>query len=206
MADLMEAGRNSRAKILDCALSVFSSKGYDAATVREICECAGVTKPVLYYFFQSKEGVYRAIVDGSLEELRERLVDAISTPGSTSEILKRVARVQIDFARERPVLTRFLFSLVHSLSSNAPVTDFARFYEDIVAMIAEVVERGVRRCELAPDHTETRMIVFMGSISEAICGYLVVGKPELTHALADKIVTTILKDWTVQARYMRRRK
>ena len=54
----------SNDRILQKALELFSERGYDATSVREICEAAGITKPTLYHFYGSKEGVYRAIVEG----------------------------------------------------------------------------------------------------------------------------------------------
>ena len=44
----------SHDRILKKALELFSEKGYDATSVREICEAAGITKPTLYYFYGSK--------------------------------------------------------------------------------------------------------------------------------------------------------
>jgi len=42
-------------RLLEGALSLFSKKGYEGASVREIIEEAGVTRPVLYYYFKNKE-------------------------------------------------------------------------------------------------------------------------------------------------------
>jgi len=50
--------QNSRETILKCALELFASKGYDAVGVSEIVAMAQVTKPTLYYFFNSKEGLF----------------------------------------------------------------------------------------------------------------------------------------------------
>ena len=63
---------NSSTRILKKALELFSSKGYEATAVREICEASGLTKPTLYHFFGSKEGVYRALVEGALQEPSRR--------------------------------------------------------------------------------------------------------------------------------------
>lgn len=49
----------SAERILSTALDLFAIKGYDATAVREICEAAGITKPTLYHFFGSKDGVSR---------------------------------------------------------------------------------------------------------------------------------------------------
>ena len=123
---------------------MFSQKGYDATSVREICEAAEITKPTLYHFYGSKEGVYHAIVEGALEDFRQRLVGQIEARGSPRERLKRVARDYFEHARERRQLMRFLFGLIHNPPSSAPMTDFPRFYEDIVALISRVAEEGVR--------------------------------------------------------------
>ena len=44
--------------------SLFAERGYDATSVREIVEAAGVAKPTLYYYFRSKEGLAQALTDG----------------------------------------------------------------------------------------------------------------------------------------------
>ena len=47
------------ADIARVAARLFASRGFDATSVREIVEGAGVAKPTLYYYFQSKEGLAR---------------------------------------------------------------------------------------------------------------------------------------------------
>jgi AcrR family transcriptional regulator len=182
-------------RILQQALELFSKKGYDATSVREVCEAAGITKPTLYHFFGSKEGVYRALVDGALEDFRGGLVEALSQPGSAVERLKRVARRYFDSARGRRQLMRFLFALIHNPPSSAPQTDFAHFYEEIVALVARAVDDGVVSGELAAGSMEIRMLAFMGGLGEALCGWLITGRPELTDDLADALVDTLLAGW-----------
>src|SRR5215510_9029892 len=46
--------------ILDKSLELFSAKGYEGVSVSELTEAAGITKPTLYYYFGSKEGVFEA--------------------------------------------------------------------------------------------------------------------------------------------------
>ena len=45
--------------IARAAARLFAERGYDATSVREIVEAAGVAKPTLYYYFRSKEGLRR---------------------------------------------------------------------------------------------------------------------------------------------------
>lgn len=182
-------------RILNKALELFSTKGYDATSVREICEAAGITKPTLYHFYGSKEGVYRALVDGALESFRARFRAQIEGPGTARERLRDVARGYFEIARENRGLVRFLLALTHNPSTSAPVTQIPRFYEDIVALVARVVEEGVARGELRPGPTEVRMLALMGALGESMVGQVLVGRPELTKELADTLVDTVLDGW-----------
>ena len=182
-------------RILNKALELFSKKGYDATSVREICEAAAITKPTLYHFYGSKEGVYRALVEGALQEYKERLVRQVEAPGTPIERLKAIARDYFAFARERRELVRFIFALVHNPSSSAPVTDFSNFYAGVVGLVHGVVEQGIAEGTLRPGPGELRMLVFMGALGESLSGYLITGKPEITPELADRLVDTIVEGW-----------
>lgn len=61
----LEAG--TRRAILRAAAGLFAQRGYDAVSVREIVEAAGITKPALYYHFGNKEGVALAVMRGLME-------------------------------------------------------------------------------------------------------------------------------------------
>lgn len=182
-------------RILLSALELFSSKGYDATSVREICEAAGITKPTLYHFYGSKEGVYRALVDGALDDFRKAVTRALQAPGSAVQRLRRVGRAYFESARGRRDLLRFIFGLVHNPATSAPRTDFPRFYDEVVAQIAAEVEEGVARGEFVQGRTDLRMLMLMGALGEALCGYLIVGKPQLSAALADALIDAVVAGW-----------
>lgn len=57
-----EAGRH-KAKILDKALALFSSRGYDAVSVGEIAQAVGIKAPSLYNYFPSKQAIFDALVE-----------------------------------------------------------------------------------------------------------------------------------------------
>jgi AcrR family transcriptional regulator len=187
-------------RILKKALELFSTRGYEATSVREICEAAGITKPTLYHFFGSKEGVYRALVDGTLERYNADMDQILGEPGATRDRLKRLARHSFDEVRSDPEVIRFILSLLYNPSSAAPPTQFARYYEAQQRRVAACLEAGTARGELRPGPTATRLLLFMGGIGESMCGHLITGQPELTPELADDLVDTLLDGWsTTQA-------
>ena len=186
---------NSHDRILLKALELFSEKGYDATSVREICEAAGITKPTLYHFYGSKEGVYRALVEGALERFGADMSRALAGDGTIREQLARMARAYIDAALREPQLSRFLMSLIHGSKQSAPATDFVGFYQGVVAGVGRAVDAAVARGELAPGPTELRLIVLMGALAEAMIGSLLCGQPQLSHELADGLVDVVLRGW-----------
>jgi len=63
MKNQRRAHRNTREQIFLTAAELFTEKGYDAVSIREICEKVGVGKPTLYYYFQDKESLLVALID-----------------------------------------------------------------------------------------------------------------------------------------------
>src|SRR3954447_23473368 len=82
MARTAEAERQrdpvrTRAEILDVATAEFAEHGYSGARVDEIAERTRTTKRMLYYYFDSKEGLYTAVLERAYAQIRaaEQTVD-----------------------------------------------------------------------------------------------------------------------------------
>jgi len=57
------------------ALELFSAKGYEGVSVTELTEASGITKPTLYYYFESKEGLFEAICKLNYERFNTLLTE-----------------------------------------------------------------------------------------------------------------------------------
>jgi AcrR family transcriptional regulator len=187
----------SAERILSTALDLFAMKGYDATSVREICESAGITKPTLYHFFGSKDGVLQALVQAGFQQYRAIVNAAMDTPGSFRERVKVLARSVFESARNKPLFWRFIHSVIWAPPGTAlPQTESCtQFYDGVVGVLAAAAEKAVARGEIAPGPLEARMLILMGSIGEAATGFVIAGKPALTPELADEIVNTIFNGW-----------
>lgn len=60
-------GEDTRRRILETALHVFATEGYEGASTRRLAEQAGVNLPAIQYYFGSKEGLFRAVIDSIIE-------------------------------------------------------------------------------------------------------------------------------------------
>ena len=67
-----------RRQLLEVALQVFADKGFYGTSMNEVAEAAGVTKPVLYQHFTSKEALYRELVDELGTRLERAIVEGVA--------------------------------------------------------------------------------------------------------------------------------
>ena len=58
--------QSSKDRIIEAAVEIFFEKGFDGASMREIAEKAGLTKPMIYYHFQNKEALYLGLLEENL--------------------------------------------------------------------------------------------------------------------------------------------
>jgi TetR/AcrR family transcriptional regulator len=94
--------RNSRA-ILEAGLDVFSQHGFRGATLDQIAEVAGLSKPNLLYYFPSKDAVYLAILARLLQNWLDPLRHMNPDGSPVEEVLAYVRRklqMSRDFPRE----------------------------------------------------------------------------------------------------------
>ena len=65
-----QRGEETRGRILEAALDLFAASGFDGASTRTIAERAGVNLPAIQYYFGSKEGLYRAVVEQFSQQMQ----------------------------------------------------------------------------------------------------------------------------------------
>jgi TetR/AcrR family transcriptional regulator len=93
--------QRNRKRILDAALDVFSQHGYRGATLDQIAECAGISKPNILYYFNGKEDIHLTLLNQLMETWLEPLVSLRAEGDPVTEILNYVQR-KLDMAHDLP--------------------------------------------------------------------------------------------------------
>ncbi len=90
-----ERAAATRERILNSAIHLMSERGYAGSSVGEICERSGVTRPVLYFHFGSKEGLLGAVIDRVGNQWIDDLETRISVGEESDDpLLRAAARLQ----------------------------------------------------------------------------------------------------------------
>lgn len=80
----------TRAAVLKAALSVFSSKGYDASTLEDVSAAARVTRGAIYWHFKSKADLYNTLIEEVAARGNMVVQSAVAEGGALLEILRRI--------------------------------------------------------------------------------------------------------------------
>jgi AcrR family transcriptional regulator len=101
--------RERRAQLLDAARTAFVTQGYHAAAMDDIAERAGVSKPVLYQHFPSKQDLYLALLDESVESLTGAVREALESTEDNRERVAAAIRAYFDFVDDPDGAYRLVF-------------------------------------------------------------------------------------------------
>ena len=96
--------RNIR-RIFDAATGVFARKGFDGTRVTEIAEASGLPKANVYYYFGSKDGIYRAAIARIIQGWDEAL-EEIALEKDPAEAFERYVKAKLRFSRQYPTESR----------------------------------------------------------------------------------------------------
>jgi len=161
-----KTGRLSKAdrerQLLDTAERLFTTRGYDATSIEDIARAAGVTRPIVYEHFGSREGVLLACVERARAEYERALAEAVRSAGSTDPavLVERGSEVFFSLLERNPRRWSLLFCSTTALSGELAdrLTDL-RFAT--VALIAGLVRA------YAPQTGDERLDAFAHALSGA---------------------------------------
>ncbi|MHB1533734.1 MAG: TetR/AcrR family transcriptional regulator [Acidimicrobiales bacterium] len=112
MSELRQArlpAAQRRTQLLEVALELFGARGFHLTAMDDIAEVAGVTKPVLYQHFASKQQLYRELIERVGGDLVEALAAAASAEASPSARVQAGFRAYFTFVCERTSAFELLF-------------------------------------------------------------------------------------------------
>ena len=138
----------ARQRLLEAAVQIFDRKGFAATSVREIAEAAGVTKPVLYYHFGSKEGLLVAVLSQAMRDFEATVESAVARAGSARErLLNLCVDIYGMFEKHVPVV-RVAHAVFLGPRELAPTFDLTAFERTLREAVVRIVTDGQQAHEL----------------------------------------------------------
>jgi AcrR family transcriptional regulator len=168
-------GSRKYAAILDTAEERFGSLGFKKASVDDIAAAAGVSRPLVYRYFTSKEELYEVVVDRVISEWCDavKAQAAVAAP-TAAHRLKLVMHASIGFARSRPALHQLL-----ALESQAMLYAYSdvltRGTETLTTVITDILQQGARDGEIRQDVAVPHMALLLVEVCQAFANRIMSG-------------------------------
>src|SRR5260221_1869136 len=80
----------TRDRLVRTAVPMFAERGYGGVSNRQIVEACGCTKGAIYWYFESKEDLFRTVLSETLGDFQMRLADGIAGAATSPEKLARL--------------------------------------------------------------------------------------------------------------------
>ena len=128
------------AQIVAEAIEEFASRGYAGASVVDIAARAGISKPLIYQYFGSKDGLFLACLHRVAGPLLDRLEDAWSQEDDS--LLSRVATLGAIFDSLEPQRVAWKMLFDDTMPAHGPIGDAAGSYQQ---RTLQVTVRGTQR-------------------------------------------------------------
>ena len=167
-ADISTLENNSRERLLETATELFAEKGYAGASVREIVEKAGVSKPVLYYYFNSKEGLFYAILDWAAHVQEEILNEIFEARGTVVERFTFLYHRVYEGIQQYKSLYILIHGLIYGPPEGVPEYDFGSFQRHMLDAVKQIYRDGLSSGETRNVDLEDVAFMVLGLIDYSI--------------------------------------
>lgn len=149
-----EKNQQTRRRILDSALAEFAEKGYGGSSVNTICAAQGISKGIVYHYFENKDELYLACVAECFQRLTAHLSTALPTEDTSSveEQLSRYFTARMAFFQENQVYQPIFCEAVISPPGQLAEEILTRRQEFDTLTVA-TLEHLLRRLPLRADIT-----------------------------------------------------
>jgi AcrR family transcriptional regulator len=159
------------------AARLFADRGYEATSVREIVEAAGVAKPTLYYHFQSKEGLARALLTVPLSNLVDTLRRIVKTVKDPVACLEQVIEARYVTFREDPDRGRFIYSVLFGPPGSNIASELESFRDSLLSWTESAVRRLAEAGLIPRDRVDACCTACRGLIIVATLDFLYRERP-----------------------------
>jgi AcrR family transcriptional regulator len=150
----------AKAKIVEIARSIFTHFGFKKTTMEEIALASRKGKSSIYYYFNSKEDIFKAVVEKEADELRAELLKKIEAIDDPIERLKVYITVRM---RKLSKLTNFYTALKSEYLSHLEFIETIRKSYDLdeVRIVSGIIEDGIERGLFAVDDPQLSAIAIV---------------------------------------------
>jgi AcrR family transcriptional regulator len=183
-----------REQLIAVATKLFAKHGYDATTTASIAEAAGVTEPILYRHFKSKQDLFVAIVRATSEQTLREWEERIASIADPVKRIKAVAQAVPEHIRRLSDAYHVLHGALSTSQDKKVHAVLREHYAQIEDFFRKVVldgqKAGVFRADLDARSAAWQMI--LSGIGYAM---ITLNLGEVERPVVDQVIESTVRGW-----------
>jgi AcrR family transcriptional regulator len=135
------SGIESKKRILDAAMRVFSERGYAKANIRMIAKAADISTGGLYLYFKNKEDLYLTLMKRNLDGFAGRTMDSVKDIADPAKAINAFMAVTLNYAKKHKEL---ILLQGRELGFTFGIEMKREFFKKQRSLIEGIIRRGIR--------------------------------------------------------------
>ena len=171
------SGIESRKRIIDAAMSVFSRHGYAKANIRVIAKIAGISVGGVYLYFKNKEELYKSLIDDRMRDMGSKSEIIAGRAESATEALSDFFKLHLENALKHK---EFILLHIREHRFSFGIDKKRAFLRQQTKLIENIIIKGIHSGEFRKCNAKDMAKIIMGSLRGII----------LSMALDDDVIIT----------------
>ena len=170
------SGIESRKRIIDAAMDVFSRKGYAKASIREIAKTAGISVGGVYLYFKNKEELYKSLINEGMRDFGGKIETITKQAESATEALPNFLKLHLENALKHK---EFILLHIREHGFSFGIDKKRAFFRQQTKLIENIIIKGIHSGEFRKCNAKDMAKIIMGSLRGII----------LSMALDDDVIS-----------------
>jgi AcrR family transcriptional regulator len=194
MNSINAAEVDTKSRIFHSAAKLMAQKGYNAVSMREISEQSGVSKPMIYYYFESKEKLYQSLLETGLAHNDRQIQEIFDSDIPIKQKLIKLIKLQFEQCYKYPEFVKFFLYMFVKIE-DTPLAGHLHQEElkrkhGLMKQIQEGMQRGEFGISVKP---EIAVEMIIGTITHFLWHQMNSKKKILNDQLAEEIIEVLFK-------------
>jgi AcrR family transcriptional regulator len=178
---------------LRAAAHLYTTRGFEGTSIREIAAAAGVTKPLVHYHFGSKEHLYSSLLRESIDGCRGAIMDVLAQDLEPRVRLHALLKAQFDRAREAPEIVAFA-NQVLTMPAMLPLGfDYRSEGRELFELYVSSVADGQARGAFRPVDPRAVAVMSIATVAMYVSAVLAGDLPALPAGVEDTVCDLLLR-------------
>ena len=192
---MQQRSEETKAKIMEAAIKLFSIRGYNKASVDDICEEAGISKGAFYHHFKSKQALFLALLDEWLQFVDQAIVSTKdkTVPETFMQMTQTFPYIFETAGENLPMFLEFWLQASRDKKIwEAGIAPYRRYHKYFTTLIKKGVDEG-SFVEVDPE-LASRMIVStaMGLLLQSLLDPKGADWEKVSRESTDMLVSSLL--------------